>query len=351
MAGPVLVEVTRGPLVESRHRGALAIAGADGLARLALGDIDEPVYPRSAVKALQALPLVESGAADAFGLTEAEIALACASHSGEPQHVAAARSMLEKVGLDEGALACGAHPPRRQEDILALHAAGEAAGRVHNNCSGKHAGMLALARHMKIDTAGYNRPDHPVQRRVRACLSEMTGAELGENVRGTDGCSLPNWAMEPSALATGFARFATGEGLAKARAAACARIRRAVSSHPFMVAGTDRFCTTVMEAAPAVFVKTGAEGVFCAAFPESGLGAALKIEDGAARASQALMAAVVLAVAPLDDAARGAIAALARPVLRNWAGIEVGEIRVAESVAARLKDSDGISMAGLPGGR
>jgi L-asparaginase II len=173
---------------------------------------------------------------------------------------------------------------------------------------------------------------------VRRILAEVTGARLTAAACGTDGCSIPTWAMPLSDMAAGFARFATGQGMPPERAAACVRIRQAVGSHPFMVAGTGRFCTTVMEATgPAIFVKTGAEGVFCAAFPDRGLGLALKIDDGSSRASEALMAAAALALADPADAARAALERLAAVRLRNWSGQEVGEIRVSAQAMQRLR--------------
>lgn len=336
-ASPVVVEVTRGPLVESHHRGALAIADARGRIVFALGDTNSPVYPRSAVKALQALPLVEDGGADAFGFTPAEIALACSSHNGEPAHVEAARSMLAKAGRDESDLECGPQPPARDEDRCALRQAGRVPGRIHNNCSGKHAGMLALAVHMGVDPKGYSTADHPVQRRVRQAMQDMTGAALSADRCGIDGCSIPTWAAPLDAWAVAFARVATGEGVGEGRAAALKRIREACLAHPFMVAGSGRFCTQLMErAGPQAFVKTGAEGVFCAAFPETGLGVALKIDDGASRASEALMAATVLACAGLNDSQKAAVVPMANPPVVNRMDLRVGEIRVAADIRDRI---------------
>ena len=337
MANPIVVEVTRGPLVESFHRGSIAVVDAGGTMVLEAGDVDAPVYPRSAVKALQAIALVESGAADAYGFTDEELSLACSSHNGEAAHVETARGMLEKAGLDEAFLECGPQPPRREPDLVALRSHGGMPTRLHNNCSGKHSGMLALAQHVGASPKGYGGRDHAVQRAVRAVMEEMAGTRLSEHECGIDGCSIPSWAMPLSAMAAAFARFGSGEGLAPGRSAACRRLREAVAAHPFMVAGTGRFCTELMEAVgPAAFVKTGAEGVFCAAFPERGLGLALKIDDGAMRASEVLMAAVVAKLCGLDDMAGATVGRLKNPRLKNWAGTEVGEIRVAGDIAVAL---------------
>ena len=324
MENPVLIEVTRGGRVESRHRGAVAVVDADGATVLAIGDIGRPVFPRSAVKSMQALPLVESGGADRFGLTPAEIALCCASHGGEPAHVDTARGILAKAGRDAAALECGAHWPSHEDSARALARNGAAPTPLHNNCSGKHSGFVCLACGMDVDPAGYIRPEHPAMREVTAALSAVTGENLDAAEAGVDGCSIPSFAIPLASLARGFARMGTGNGLPPARAAAARRIREAVAAHPFNVAGTGRFDTRVMAALGArVFCKTGAEAVHCAALPEQGLGIALKIDDGTSRASQAAMAAVLARF--LGEEA--VLAERARPVLRNWNGIEVGAIR------------------------
>jgi len=332
MTNPNLVEVLRGSLVESRHRGAVAVADADGGTVLAIGDVATPIFPRSAVKALQALPLVESGAAGRYSFGDEELALACASHSGEPGHVAGVTRMLAKAGLDAAALRCGAHWPIAQPALVELARTGEPSA-LHNNCSGKHSGFLCVACAAGIDHADYWRPQHPVQREVRAVLEHMTGATLGDDRRAVDGCSVPTWAIPLQNLAQGFAKFGTGRGLAPERARAVARLRAACARKPWHVAGTGRFCTEIMELFGArVFVKTGAEGVYCGALPELGLGIALKCDDGAGRASQAIMAALIARFLPLDDAERAALTRLAHPTLRNWNGIEIGALRVTGAI-------------------
>jgi L-asparaginase II len=274
------------------------------------------------------MPLVESGIAEAYALTDEEIALACASHSGEPEHVAAAQSMLAKAGLDEGCLECGVHWPMGEAANRALAAKGQGPSALHNNCSGKHAGFICLACGMNQDPTGYVAAEHPVQRRVREALEDLTGACHTDEKGGIDGCSIPTYAIPLPSLAFGFARFGAGSGLSRQGKAAAERIRRAVARHPFMVAGTGRFDTRLMELLrERAFVKTGAEGVYCAALPELGFGIALKAEDGNGRAAEAMMAALVLRFLPLGEE-RAAVAALAQPVLRNWNGIEVGQVRV-----------------------
>ncbi len=326
----IAVEVWRGGRVESRHRASLALVDRSGRLVRAIGEPDPPVYPRSAIKPLQAIPLVESGAADAFGASEEELALACASHGGEPFHVRAVARWLARLGLDETALACGPQVPSHDPSARALFASGGSPGRIHNNCSGKHAGMLTLARHLGVPEAGYERPDHPVQRAIRAVLDELTdGAPL--DPPAVDGCGVPTWAMPLRALALAFARLATPEDLPPHRAAACRRITAAMHRAPLMVAGTGRLCSTLLATAPDLVVKTGAEGVFAAARAGTGLGLALKVEDGAGRAAQVALLAALEHLRWLDDPARVALAGFARPVLPNWAGSEVGVILPAPS--------------------
>ena len=307
---PLLVEVMRGNAVESQHRGAIAVVDADGRLRASLGDIDRPIFPRSAVKLLQALPLVASGAADALGLSDTELALACASHRGEPAHAQTAAAMLAKAGLDASALECGAHWPYAESAARDLAAQGRVPSALHNNCSGKHAGFVCLGCHLAGDAGrardfvrGYVQPDHAVMREVTAALQATTGHDLATAPRGIDGCSIPTYAIPLRALALAFARVGSGIGLSTGHANAARRLRRAVAAAPFMVSGSGRFDTVVMQRlGERVACKVGAEGVYCAALPEAGLGVAIKIDDGTtARAAEVAMAAVIEAFVRLDD--------------------------------------------------
>lgn len=325
---PVAVEVWRGERIESRHRASLALVDRDGRLVAALGEPDAPVFPRSAIKPLQALPLVESGAADAAGLGERELALACASHGGEPVHVGLVEAWLGRLGLAEDALACGPHPPLHLPSAEGLVRAGERPGRRHNNCSGKHAGMLTLARHLGAEAAGYEQPGHPVQQAIRAALDELTDGAL-RDPPAIDGCGVPTWALPLRALALGFARLATPDGLAPARAAAARRIVLAMVREPLLVAGSGRLCTALLELGGGLVAKTGAEGVYAAALPGSGLGLAIKVEDGAARAAEVAVVAALLELGWLPPALRRDLARFARPILRNHAGAEVGRIQPA----------------------
>jgi len=332
-ANPLLVEVTRGTQVESRHRAALAVVDTEGKVVLAVGDHERPVYPRSAIKSLQAIALVESGAADAFAVSEEELALACASHSGEPRHVETATAWLSRLGLTVGDLECGPQLPGYEPALIQLLASGGQATAAHNNCSGKHSGFLTLARHLGVPTAGYVKYEHPVQQRILGVLEAMTGLDLGDAPRGIDGCNIPVIGIPLGNMALAMARLGNPDDQPEARQSACARLRKAVAAHPFMVAGSGRFDTRVMQLTGAkALIKTGAEGVYCASFPELGLGAALKVDDGAGRAAEILMGRLLVRFGILsEDQAAGLGGVLTTPVM-NRAGHTVGETRTAAGI-------------------
>ncbi len=333
---PVVVHATRGGIVESFHRGAVAIVDATGQVVRALGDIDRPVFPRSSIKLLQALPLVASGAADALGLNDAELALACASHGGEAHHTSTAASMLAKAGLNEHALECGAHWPYHDGSLKALAAAGQQPNALHNNCSGKHGGFICLGCHQARaagrDAAGHVRgyiaPEHAVMREVSAAIQRCTGFDLAHTARGTDGCSIPTYAVPLRHLALAMARVGTGQGLHADDARAAKRLRQAVAHAPQMVAGTGRFDSHAAAAfGTRMYCKVGAEGMYCASLPELGLGVAIKMDDGnTARAVEVVMAAVIAALLELDEPQARLMAELSDLPLRNWNGIEVGRL-------------------------
>ncbi len=328
IAAPVAILVWRGERVESRHRVSYAVADAAGARRHVAGDPDRPIFPRSAVKPLQALALLESGAAERFAVSQAELALACASHGGEPFHVEAIGRWLARLGLDQTALECGAHPPLHAPSATRLVVAGRAPEPVHNNCSGKHTAMLAVARHLGAPLAGYTAADHPVQRRVAATLAAMAGVDAVP-VPALDGCGLPTYPLTLGELATAYARLGDPAGLAADRRAACRKICAAISAHPKLIAGSGRACTAIMTVAPKLVVKSGAEGVYGAALPALGLGLALKVEDGGSRAAPAALLALLEAIGALGREQRSALDEVARPVLRNHSGRVVGRIEPA----------------------
>ncbi len=329
-ANPVAVEVVRGDEVESLHRAACAVADSRGRAVRRWGDVDCPVYPRSAVKPIQALPLVETGAAERFAVSDAELAIACASHGGEPGHVAVVADWLARLGLGESDLECGAHLPMHGPSAEAVIRAGGTPTALHNNCSGKHAGMLATARHLGEPAKGYIRGDHPVQRRVSHTIGEMAGVDVGRAPVAADGCGIPTIGLPLIALATAMARFADPSGLAPERRAAVLRVRGAMAAKPHMVAGTGRFCTAVIESSKgAILAKSGSEGVYTVALPDLGLGVALKADDGAKRASRVAVAAVLRRLGALDDALAERLADFVVMPLFNPAGRRAGEVRPA----------------------
>ncbi|MEI3849999.1 MULTISPECIES: asparaginase [Ensifer] len=335
MSNPVLVEVTRGNLVESRHRGFVVAVDGDGRTVFSLGETDTAVFPRSACKAMQGLPLVESGAADAYGFGNRELALACSSHSGEPEHVELAAKMLAAAGLDVSALECGAHWSSDQKTLIGQARSLEAPTALHNNCSGKHSGFICACCHSGTEVKGYVGYEHPLQQEIRGTMESLTGAILGTDNCGVDGCSIPTYAVPLKGLAHGFAKMATGVGLGPERARASKRLIEACMAEPFYVAGTKRACTRLMKTAPGrIFAKTGAEGVFCAAIPENGIAIALKCEDGGTRAAEAMVAATLARFFRDEPELHAALMAQANHSMHNWNGIHVGDVRVTDAFAA-----------------
>ncbi len=332
---PILVEVTRGQMVESRHRGHAVITDAAGHVVAHWGDFERLVYPRSAVKPLQAMPLIETGAADAFELGDEEIALACASHSGETIHTERVAAWLGRIGCTVADLECGPHPPVDPETAAALIRSGRMPTALHNNCSGKHTGFLTTARFKGESMTGYRDFAHPVQQRVLGVLEQMTVQDLGVAPRGLDGCSIPTFGVSLGGLALAMARLANPRDLPTRRAEAALRIRHAWSTRPDCIAGRNRFDTDLIRSTGGkVLTKGGAEGVHCACLPETGLGIALKIEDGAGRAAEVAMAALLRQTGALDALPPAALARFLRPRVRTMRGQEAGEIHPAPSLSA-----------------
>ncbi|MFO1208290.1 MAG: asparaginase [Amaricoccus sp.] len=317
-----MVEVWRGNVAESHHRGHAVVCDASGAVVAAWGDPDAVILPRSSCKMLQALPLVESGAAD--GLDSERLALACASHQGAAMHVTRVERWLTDMGMGESDLRCGPQVPDDRAERERLRADGEAPCQLHNNCSGKHAGFLTLNRRLG-GGADYVEIDHPVQRAVRGAFEEMTGA--ASPGWGVDGCSAPNFATTVHGLARAMARMADPRGLGPAREAAAGRLVAAMLAHPLLVAGEGRACSELMAAMGGrVAVKTGAEAVFVAILPERGLGVALKIEDGATRGSESAIAAILVRLGVLDAAHPAARRRLDPPILSRR-GAVTGALR------------------------
>jgi L-asparaginase II len=322
-----MVELWRGGRMESVHAGHAVICDDRGQIVEAWGDPQAVIYPRSSCKMLQALPLVESGAADAAGLTEAQLALACASHQGAAIHTGMVRDWLADLAMSESDLRCGSHEPydRAERDRLIL--AHEQPCQIHNNCSGKHAGFLTMVRHLKAGPE-YVEVDHPLQRAIKSAFEETTGeASPGY---GIDGCSAPNFATSVHGLARAMALFAAAGKSGSVRDRAMHRLTQAMARHPELVAGEGRACTELMRAMDGrVAIKTGAEGVFIAIVPEKRMGIALKIVDGASRASEAVIAALLVRMGVLE-AVHPATRKRLNAVQRNWRGIETGMVRLAD---------------------
>ena len=326
--GPLVIECTRGPAVESRHRVDVAVVDPAGRLVRGWGETETVVYPRSAIKSVQALPLIESGVAERSAVTDEEIAVACSSHNGQPAHLAVVGAWLARAGLGEEDLECGAHLPYHLPSAHACVRAGGEGRAVHNMCSGKHAAFLATARALGEPTRGYIERGHPVQRRVAAAIADMSGHDLARAPWAIDGCGIPTIGLPLSALARAAARIADPRGLADERQAAIARVRRAVAGNPFMVAGDGRACTRIIETAGArVLIKFGAEGVFFAALYGTGLGLALKVRDGATRAADLAIATMLDRLSVLTDDDRRALAGMLTRTLRNWRGRDVGVVR------------------------
>jgi len=325
VSNPVLVNTLRGEVIENRHRGAIAVCDPRGRLVYSWGDVDALVYPRSAIKTLQALPLVESGAADHFQLSSAELALACSSHGAEPRHTTTVHDWLTRLELDEEALECGPHPPSNAQAATALILAHVEPGRIHNNCSGKHTGMLTTARFLEEETHGYIERDHPTQQRWMNAVGEMADIDMHRLPWSRDGCGIPVIAMPLKAMATAFARIAIPDDLSAVRGSAIDRISAAIATNPFMVAGTGRLVTEIMTLTGSrVMVKSGADGVYTAALRGKNLGVALKIDDGTGEAAEVAILAVLTKLDSMHAAELEALAPRCRTPIANTRGVLTG---------------------------
>lgn len=327
----LMAELWRGDFVESLHYGHAVVVDETGQLVSAWGDPGRLIYPRSAAKMLQALPLVESGAADALGLGEEELALACASHSATPVHTTRVAAWLERLALTESDLRCGAQPPMDKAARQALREAGEKPSQLHNNCSGKHCGFLSLSKHLGAGTGPeYLEPTHPVQRAVRSTFEDMAG--MDSPGYGIDGCSAPNFVTTLEGFGRALALMAAPERLGGARARAAERLVRAMITRPHLVAGEGRACTELMRACECrAALKTGAEGVFAAILPTAKMAVAIKIDDGATRASEAAIAALLVKVGVLDRS-DPVVTRFAMAEDRNRRDILTGHVRAAEGL-------------------
>lgn len=328
MVNPILAELVRNNWVENRHRGAFVVMNSAGEVVASAGDVERAIFPRSAVKSMQALALFKSGAVEKFNLSDPQIAICCASHHGEAEHVVAARSVLETIDCSEDDLECGAHAPSNKKARNELFASGKKPQAIHNNCSGKHSGMLAIAKALGVPTKGYSEQDHPVQKLVRSALEELLGASLTTDKCGTDGCSLPTWAAPLNSFASAFSGMATGKGHDEGTARAMVRVFDATTSNPFLIGGSGVFDTDVMGAFEGrLMCKIGAEGVFCGAVRDLGLGFALKCDDGNMLASEMMVAKMLLDISQPNETQRAFLTSRMQKTLTNWRKLEVATMR------------------------
>ena len=324
---PVLVEVYRNNVIESCHRGSVLVVDHYGKTIFSLGDVTRDVYPRSSIKLFQTLPLVESGAADHFNLTDQEIALACASHNAESIHVETVLSWLKKIDLDVESLENGPDLPLSKHAKYELLKSGGQPGKVHQNCSGKHTGMLTMAKYLGVSTKGYSEHDHPTQRNWMKSFSELIDIDVAQLPWERDGCGLPAICMSLERLAYGCALFANPKNLSNSKQSAIKRILNSIANHPLMIAGSNRFCTEIIEKTKGeIFVKTGAEGVFAGVVPSAGVGIALKIDDGATRGSEVAMGAVLNKLGFIDDEMQSKLIQQLSPKIFNSQGNQTGRI-------------------------
>jgi len=327
LAGVPAVAARRGGRVESVHHVAACAADARGEIALSIGTVETPVFLRSSAKPFIAAASVREGVLERFGFGDRELAVMCASHNGEPGHVELVASMLERIGATVGDLRCGAHPPSYEPAAQALAARGEPPTALHNNCSGKHAGILALAKVLGAPFEGYLEPAHPAQRAILALCGRVSDDVFEGDRLGIDGCGIPVYATSLRKAATSFARLATLEQVDDADATALARVGAAMTAEPWFVGGTGRFDTDLMRHSRGrIVAKAGAEAVHCDALLDAGLGVALKVLDGGRRATPPATLAVIDALRVLEPEARAALDPHARVAVKNVAGRVVGEV-------------------------
>ena len=327
---PVMTRVVRGSHVESQHRGAWVLVDSAGNVLAGAGNWQHPIFARSATKSMQALPLLESGAAERFGMSPEEIALALSSHNAETCHTERVRAFLDRMGLSVADLRCGPQPPGDSEARAELAARGEQPSALHNNCSGKHAGFLALALHLGEDPARYLARDSAVQAQVERAVREISGAPDAAFDVAIDGCSAPTFRLPLANLATGLARIANPEGLAPARRAACERMLAAVAAHPALIAGQHgRICTALARAsAGRIFPKVGSDGVYVLGVRGADRGLAIKVDDGAFRGFYALLIELLRRFGFLGEPELAELASWRDDPLLDWAGQPVGRVEV-----------------------
>jgi len=326
----MLVDVMRGDHLESQHAGAVYVVDDRGTELLSIGDVNALLFPRSAIKIMQALPLVESGAAKKYDLNNRQLALVCSSHNGEPAHTQTAESILRAATLSASLLECGAHMPYHKASEYQLVRSNQAPCALHNNCSGKHSGMLAFAAHQGFELFNYIDLQHPVQQTIADVISDLTEFDIQSAPCAKDGCSVPTWAAPLKSWAQALAKISRGKGLGESRKNAFASLQQAVMAEPFYVAGTDRYCTNSMaKLSTPLFIKTGAEGVFCATLPEHGIGITLKCSDGSTRGAEMMLSATLKKLGLLKDNDQAVLDQMLNITLKNCNDFAVAQIKPA----------------------
>jgi L-asparaginase II len=341
--GPLIAEIYRGSTVESRHRVDAVVVDASGRIIDSFGDTERAVFPRSAIKMIQALSLMESGAAEAFGLSQKCISLACASHLGELQHTETVEGWLERIRLPEAAFECGVHWPYDEETKFAMIRSGQLPSAKHNNCSGKHSGMLTTAVHLGENPQGYSKYDHPVQKRLRQILSEISQVRFDQASWGVDGCGIPTYAIPLKNMAVAMTALLPGPRAQanSVRAESARKILAAVRAEPEMISGTQGLCSRIVRVSGGrAIAKTGAEGVCAALIPEKGVAIALKVRDGAARAAELATIHLLKVYGGLLEEEVREFDQSNLTIIRNWAGLVVGKSSIRNVEFQEIKGKD-----------
>lgn len=334
MSNPVLIERRRGSIIESFHAGSICLVNLEGETIFSLGDINQISFTRSALKPFQTIPLIETGAADAFELTEREIAVTCGSHNAEAEHLEMVNSILFKIGLEKASLKCGPQVPTGRIPRNEMRTSGAKPEDIHNNCSGKHAGFLALCMHMGWSTEDYLEEKHPIQVLIKSTCAELFEIEENDFILGEDGCSAPNYATSLYQQALGYKNLVSNNHCIE-RNSSCKRIVDACLNYPLMVAGRERYCTEIIKASEGrVLGKTGADGVFCMAFPELGFGCGIKIDDGKMGPQYFVAHAIIRA---LGIELKDSLSQYHQAPIKNWNKHDVGVQRLSKELEKSLQ--------------
>lgn len=330
LVNPIFVENVRGDTVENFHRGAAIVVNYRGDAIASWGDVDRPIYARSSIKYLQAIPLVESGAAEAYHLEDQQIALACSSHSGEPKHVELVSQWLRTLGLGQEALRCGPSRPGHWPTYESLIQSRQEATSLHNACSGKHVGFLTTCCHLSYPLEGYTEPNHPFQIKLKETLEDVMCVEASVLPRAVDGCSIPVYAYPLKNIALGMTRLSPkGLGLSKQRKEALTRIREAVVRNPYYVAGTNRLDTLIIDLTQGeILIKAGADGIYAGCIPKKGIGFALKIDDGTPKAAEVALGAILTAFYSFPYPTLARLQPYFKPIISNFSKKDTGFYRI-----------------------